>query len=80
MEETRQVTLKDALVMTRSILYGVQVPLSMKELVIDPIWAAIGNLDLCINTIQNAENAEKQNKQQDEILSVEVVEINGVKE
>lgn len=53
-----KMTVKEALFSTREILYGISVPMALKEQIADKLDAAIKNLTVCISAITKAEQEE----------------------
>jgi len=80
MDNENKVTLKDVLIITKGILSAIQAPITMKESVIDPVWNAICNLNLCIDSIENAESKSIPDEPEKESIPADIEEINGEEE
>ena len=65
--ETKQMTVLEVLEITVRDLGGINIPVGMIQQVGMPIGQAIGNLNECIRALREAEQAEQQEAQGDEL-------------
>lgn len=60
--ENNEMTIREALEVTKAILDGISVPVALMEQIGAPLKAAADNLKFIIEGIKNAETAEEEEK------------------
>lgn len=75
MEQTRQITVIEALKVTADMLRKVEIPIGMTETVAIPIARSVSNIDQCIMALEESDRkaAEKQPDINDLDISIEPV-------